>query len=328
MKILIVTNNPHRASFRQRVGEILRLRVNHGLDFQIAQLPKGILGRKSLLKKGSNFDAVLLHKKILNPVDSFWLQRYAKRVIYDFDDAIMYSASHPGRVSRKRRSAFARTIKLADLVLAGNQYLADHARNYNSNIEILPTGLHIRDYEDPKEYSKDNKIRLVWIGSNATLKYFSLIRDPLIEIAKRHSNVVLKIISDKFPRLNFIEVERCPWSLERQGTDLSSADIGLAPLPKDKFTQGKCGFKILQYQAAGLPVVASPVGFNVELINQGVDGFLAEDEKDWVDKLSILISDSVKRKKFGESGKEKVKQFDLEVVGERWHTLIHKTIGS
>ena len=216
------------------------------------------------------FDGVFLQKKGLNPFDAFWLRKYSKKIIYDFDDAIMYSPKTPERYSLSHFRRFRRTAKLADMVIAGNSYLAEHARKFNSNVEILPTGLDVKAYKSGTKSKNDDKIRLVWIGSQSTLKYLAEIKPTLEEIGSRFDNVILRIICDNFIDLRKMPVEKCPWSEQTQVIDLATSDIGLAPLPDNRFTRGKCGFKVLQYAAAGLPVVASPVGVNTEYISDGI----------------------------------------------------------
>ena len=324
MNLLVLTNNPERASFRLRIEVYLDVLRDNGIECEVVRFPAGSLARRKLFKQTANFDAVFLHKKRLNSLDAFWLRRYAAKVIYDFDDAIMYSDKHPDRPSRKRQESFQRTVKLADMVIAGNSYLAEHARKLNPNVEVFPTGLDTHAYELKVEPTNDAKLRLVWIGSGSTLKYLAGIKPALEEIGSCFDNVILRIICDDFFDLWNMKVEKCLWSEYKQAIDLATGDIGLAPLPDNHFTKGKCSFKILQYAAAGLPVVASPVGSNAEYVQEGVNGFLAGDCSEWVDKMSRLLTDSQLRKQMGQAGREDVKQFDLRVIGKQLCRLIRE----
>ena len=322
MNLLIVTNNPERASFRQRIGIYLDTLRDNGIDCEVARFPTGPLARRMLFKKAANFDGVFIHKKRLNSFDAFWLRRYAHKVIYDFDDAIMYSDKHPAGPSRKRQKSFQRTVKLANMVIAGNSYLAEHAGRFCRNVNVLPTGLDTQAYK-PKADPKNNRnLRLVWIGSKSTLGYLAELKPALEEIGSRFDNVVLRIICDVFFDLNNLEVEKCLWSLKKEVVDLATSDIGLAPLPDNRFTKGKCGFKILQYAAAGLPVVASPVGSNAEYIQDGTNGFYAVDGSAWIEKISLLLKDSQLRQQMGRAERQKVRQFDLKVLGKKLVELI------
>ena len=297
MNLLVVTNNPSRASFKQRIGVYLDILRRNDIDCEVAKLPSGSLGRRKLFKRAVNFDGVFLHKKALNFFDAFWLRRYARKVIYDFDDGIMYYDKHPDRPSHKRQKSFQRTVKLVDMVIAGNRYLAGHARKFNGNIEVLATGLDVSDYKQDVSLSGDGKIR-------------------------RFDNVILRIICDDFFDLQNMEVEEHRWSLETQAVDLAQSHIGLAPLPDNRFARGKCGFKILQYSAAGLPVIASPVGTNAEYIQEGTNGFLARDCSDWIEKTSTLLKNPQLRRQMGQAGRAEVRQFDLKVLGKQLVNLI------
>jgi len=322
MKMLVLTNNPARASFRQRIAVYLDILRDNGIECEIVRFPSGSLARRKMFRQATNFDGVFLHKKSLNFLDAFWLRRYARKIIYDFDDAVMYSDKQPDRPSRKRQNSFQRTVKLADMVIAGNSYLAEHARNFNRNVEVLTTGLNVSNYEQTGSSSDGGKIRLVWIGSSVTLKYLAEIKPALEEIGSRFDNVVLRIVCDEFFDLENMEVEKHQWSLETQAVDLAQSHIGLAPLPNDRFARGKAGgFKILQYAAAGLPVIASR-GVNAPCVRQGINGFLAGDCSEWIEKLSRLLRDSQLRKQMGQAGKVEVQQFDLKVLGEQLVNLI------
>lgn len=326
MNLLVLTNNPERASFRQRIGIYRDTLRAKGINSEVVRFPSNPVTRWRLLKKCADFDAVLLHKKRLNMFDAPWLRRYARCVIYDFDDAVMYSDKHPERLCRKRQKDFQRTVSLSDLVLAGNAYLADHAKKYNSNIVILPTGLDTKAYKINVTAPDDDKIRLVWIGSKATLKYLANIKPALEEIGYRFNNVILRIISDDFFGLQNIPVEKYLWSSEKEAHDLAVSDIGLSPLPDNRFTRGKCGFKILQYAAAALPVVASPVGVNAELIIDGVTGFIAADTRQWIDRITELIENPSLRKKMGLEGQAHAEKYNVPVIGKQLTDLISKCL--
>jgi glycosyltransferase involved in cell wall biosynthesis len=326
MKLLVIISNPTRASFRQRIGIYLDILRLNGINPEVAKLPTGSLARRKMFKRVADFDGVFLQKKGLNSFNAAWLRRYSKKIIYDFDDAIMYNANNPDRSSRKRQKAFKRTVEAADMIIAGNSYLAEHAIKFNKNVEILPTGLNTKTYRIQAKPKNDGKIRLVWIGSKSTLKYLAEIKPALEEIGKRFDNVILRIICDDFLDLHNMSVEKYRWSEKTQVIDLVSSDIGLAPLADDIFARGKCGFKILQCAAAGLPVVTTPVGVNSEYVADGVTGYHSSSPSQWIDRLTKLIENANLRKKMGDAGRVYVEKFDINIIGKELCSLLNKYI--
>ena len=318
MRLLVLTNNPSRASYRQRIGIYLDRLSQAGIFCQMAALPKGMMARRRLFAKARGFDGVFLHKKRLNRWDAYWLKRYSRKIIYDFDDAVMYSDRSPEKDSPSRKRLFARTVKLADMVIAGNEYLAGHAGLYGKNVKVLATGLNVNEYHPNAGYVNDGTVRLVWIGSRSTLQYLQDLQEALEEIYHQHNNTLLRIVSDKFWSPPTMPVEEIPWTIDGQYEALSSSDIGLAPLPDNNFTRGKCGFKILQYYAAGLPVVASPVGVNSNYVQDGVTGFLAETKEQWIDRLGELIENQARRKNMAQAGRKMVEdRFNERIIGSK-----------
>ena len=322
MKLLVIARNLDRASFRQRIGSYFDLLRAKGIQSEVVRLPAGALARRRLFKQTAAFDCVFLHKKRLNPFDAFWLRRYGKKIIYDFDDAIMYSPDTPERDSPAHFKPFRRTVELAHQVVAGNPYLAEHALKFNDNVAILPTGLDTKAYRIATESKKDDKIRLVWIGSKSTLGYLEELKPVLEKIGGHFDNVVLRMICDQFFDLQNMPIEEHAWSLETQIADLVSSDIGLAPLPDNRFTQGKCGFKILQYAAAGLPIIASPVGVNAEYVMHGITGYHASNNRQWIDGMTELIRSPQLRKEMGHAARTHVEKFDMDILGEKLYRLL------
>jgi len=322
MKLLIITNNPDRASFRQRVEIYLDMLGDGGIDCEVAALPNGELGILQLVRRAGEFDGVLVQKKCLNVLDAFTLRRWSRKIIYDFDDAIMFSPHKADSRNSSHYRLFERTMRISDLVIAGNSYLADIAGMYNQNVAIVPTGLDTSEYIVDGKSPDEDKVRLVWIGSKSTLKYLASIRPALEEIGKAYANVILRIVCDDFFELENMPVEKCLWSLERQAQYLVESDIGLSPLPDNSFSRGKCGFKILQYQAAGMAVIASSVGVNAEYVTGDIDGFHADGADDWIEKLGRLIEDERLRRQMGHRGAKHVSQFDSELIGRQLCSLI------
>lgn len=322
MKLLILTNNPNRASFRQRIGIYLDTLAASGIACTTAVLPSGTLARYKLFRKARDFDGVFLHKKGLNLFDAYALRKNSRRLIYNYDDAVMYSDKRPERVSLSHLLPFRRTARLADMIIVGSPYLAEQSRPLNANVQVLPIGLDTDDYLVKKYENNDGKIRLVWIGSESTLDYLAELRPVLEKIGSSFDNVMLRIIGDTFFELKNMPVEKHLWRKDTRAQDLATSDIGLAPLPSNPFTEGKCSFKILEYASSGLPVVASPVGTNPVFVKEGVTGFLVSNHEQWLDRVGQLIADHRLRARMGQAGVERAREFDVRIIGKKLAGLI------
>jgi glycosyltransferase involved in cell wall biosynthesis len=326
MQLLVLTNNPDRASFRQRVSVYRDILADRGIRTEIAVLPKGTLARRKLFRQARHFDGVFIHKKKLNLFDAFELRRHSRKIIYSFDDAVMLDPAHPESNSRAHYVPFRRTVRLADMVIAGSGYLAEWARPFNADVHVLPIGLDTRDYGIQEALPQDDSVRLVWIGSRSTLNYLRLIDPVLDRLAARFTHAALRVIGDEFPSAGRMPVETIPWSPQARRLGLATADIGLAPLPDDPFTRGKCSFKVLEYSASGLPVVASPVGTNAEYVLDGTTGYLAKEETDWFERLAHLVEDGELRARMGRAGRERAAEFDIEGIGVRFALLLGRCL--
>jgi glycosyltransferase involved in cell wall biosynthesis len=238
----------------------------------------------------------------------------------------MHSDKKPELDSPSHFIPFRRSVKLANMVIVGSSYLADHARKFNPNVRVLPLGLKVSDYKIDCPPKNDDKIRLTWIGSGSTLNYLEQMKPIFEHIGSNFDNIVLRIIGDTFFDLENMEVEKRVWKKETRGIDLAECDIGLAPLPSDRFTMGKCSFKVLEYSASGLPVIASPVGTNSGHTIEGVTGLFATNMQEWSDQITKLIKNAKLRKKMGKAGLAYAKKYDVSIVGKELVKLIKKTI--
>ncbi|MBN2375446.1 MAG: glycosyltransferase [Sedimentisphaerales bacterium] len=326
MKLLILVNNPKRASFRLRAIDFLDYFRREGFVCEVCKLPQNNFQRWKLFKSARNYDAVLLHRKCLNYFDAQVLARNSRKIIFDHDDAIMYSPSRPESDHTSHFRLYKRTIQMSNCVIAGNDYLAEHARKFCSDVHIVPTGLDTKAFVKEGEQEKHDKIRLVWIGSESTLPYLEELRPVLEQVGKANDDMVLRIIADRFFDVPSMPVEKYNWSVETQAADLSAGDVGLAPLPDNRFTRGKCGFKILQYFASGLPVIASAVGVNEKFIAESQAGILASTPGQWIEAIEKLAADAALRKQMGLKGKQYVQDYDVSVIAEKFCKIVKGTI--
>ncbi len=323
VKIIIVTSDPDSASYRLRIKRYVPELAAGGHECVERVLPGGELARLKFFRGLKGYDQLLWHKRIANPIVAAMLKRYSPPVVYDFDDAIMYDPHDPERVDTKRLKGFGRIASVSEVMIAGNEYLAGHGREYCKRVEVLPTAVEVDRYVPGAGRLDDGKVRLVWIGSSSTLPFMEEKKAVFEELGRRYDNVVLRIIADCYFELDNMAVEKVQWSESGQYEALSGGDIGLAPTPDDRFTRGKCGFKILQYMAAGLPVVADAVGLNAEFVEEGVTGFMPGDDESWLARISELVDDVGKRAAYGAAARAKVSEkYDIGVIGKRFTELV------
>lgn len=322
MKLLVLTSNPERASYRQRIGVYLDTFAADGIETTVQVLSRSQLKRIVQLRRAARYDAVFLHKKCLNAVDAFFFGAPKKHVIFNYDDAIMFSDT--GEVTPTHTRRFRRSLQKAGRLLVGSSYLARQACGHPA-VTVLPLGLDTADYSPLTPKPADGRVRLVWIGSAPTIGYIQSMTPLIQTLAAKYPNVVLRLIGDTFFDIQGVAVEKFPWHRDTRARLLAECDIGLAPLPNTPFTRGKCSFKVLEYSASGLPVVASPVGTNPDHVRDGQTGFLASDDHQWLEKLSTLVEDASLRDRMGKSGIEYAAAFDVSVIGRRFCEFLRRT---
>ena len=267
--------------------------------------------RRADLQHVEDFDAVFVQKGVFPGLYPGFERKIAARkpVVFDFDDAIWLPRIGGSRVLRAlhRESAVQDILRRAAAVIAGNNFLADYATRFNRKVTVVPSSI------DPAAYRPAANSNVVgWIGSRTTLPYLKPLR-PVFETL----GIKPRVIASGDPtRLGF-EVEFRPWRLETEMEELSQIGIGIAPLPDTPWERGKCGVKILQYMACGIPVVASPTGANTNIVTHGVNGFLAKSAEEWATTLRTLIADPSLREQLGAAGRQTVgKHFTVQRAAE------------
>jgi glycosyltransferase involved in cell wall biosynthesis len=318
LKVLFLVPRLDKASTRYRVLQYLPHLDQEGIDYEIVALSRQSRNRLSLARRIRDSDTVFIQKKLFSFLDLYWVRKLAKRMVYDFDDSVMYKSGPASmRQQERQQRRFAVTAGKADLVIAGNRYLQQEALPFNREVRLLPTVLDMDRYIAREESGdKTREVVLGWIGSRGTLRYLQDIGPALEELGRRWPGLKLKIVADDFFDLNNVQVIKKPWSAADEIADLHSFDIGLMPLTDDIWTRGKCGFKLLQCMAVGLPVVCSPVGVNADIVTDGREGFHATTREEWVAKLDALIADSDLRRQMGQRGRLRVANaFSLAING-------------
>lgn len=264
-----------------------------------------------------NHDVVVIQKLLFSWFDILLLRILAKRIVFDFDDAIYYRQDRQKENSARFRK-FTRMVQKADLIIAGNRVLAKQAEQYNKSVVIIPSAVETRQVatKDYSSQASDSTI-IGWVGTEMNLAYLALLEPVLQKLAAEYS-IVLRIICNKPITLTGVEVQFIPWQLETQEAEIAQFDIGVMPLPDSEHAAGKCGYKALQYMAAAVPAVASDVGVNSEIITDGEDGLIAAHIDDFYQKLKYLIEHPEQRQRIGLAGRRRVEgDFSIEVVGKQ-----------
>lgn len=279
----------------------------------------GIVKRFWHLSKVFSADYVFVFRECspIGPPILEWIvaKMLRKKIIYDFDDAIWLTDKlSESKIEKliRWRSKVSSICKWSYKISCGNAYLADYAKQFNSNVIINPTTIDTEQVHNPyrlmkitpsrqKELiSKDNSSVVIgWTGSHSTLKYLKSLETVLGKIEAKFEQVSFMVIADRKPEMRLRRLNFIPWNKETEVEDLFRLDIGIMPLPDDEWAKGKCGFKALQYMALGIPAVISPVGVNNTIIQHGVNGFLADTEQEWFEALSQLIEKKELRKNIG-----------------------------
>lgn len=326
--VVLLGYDPQQPSYRHRMQSLTGALEAAGWTVRTERFPSGRYGLRTLERRAllGGADVTVLHQIKLSGLEARLFAAVSRRRVFDLDDAIY--VRKPRRLgdapddSRWRRRKFEATCRFADLVVTGNGVLEAAARPWAQAVEVLPTSLEVTAYR-PSRAGRAEPVTIVWIGSPENLVYLELIRPALARLAARHPGLKLRVICSAFPDWPEVPIERIRWSAAGEADALAEAHIGVMPLTDDDWARGKCAFKLLQYMAAGLPCVASPVGANREAVLDGVTGFQARDAVEWEASLERLIESPALRDAQGRAGLAHVKQrYALESYRRRYVELI------
>jgi glycosyltransferase involved in cell wall biosynthesis len=235
-----------------------------------------------------------------------------KKIIYDFDDAIfLRSASRANSFVRyfKCPSKINSILKMSSFVITSNNYLRGYAGKHNDRVETINTSVDTEKFvpSENKPMDTSRVPTIGWIGSYTTSPYLDILKDVLARLSEKYRfRIKLVGAEDAVFDVAGVEVEKTAWRLKDEIEQFRSLDIGVYPLPENQWTLGKAGFKAIQYMSVGVPCVASCVGTNKDIIEDGVDGFLVKNEDEWIDRLSRLMESPELRKRMGEAGRKKI----------------------
>jgi hypothetical protein len=326
MRILALIESTDHVCYRYRFNALAWDLAQEGLLLEAVPFQKG-LGRISTLLAGRRAEIVILQRKLLPAWQLALLRRSAKCLVYDIDDALFRrdTFAQKKQHSHSRLSRFRRIVRAADAVLAGNNYLAQFAAAYADprRVHFVPTCVDPAWYPPASHHRSGSRARLAWIGQRSMLPTLAAMEERLAAVGRRLPNVTLRVICDALPQITGLRTELRPWSSATEIGELADADIGISWLCDDLWAQGKCGLKVLQYMAAGMPVVANSVGVHRKMIVHGESGFLADTPHEWAEAISCLAENPSLRHRMGAAARRSV-EIDYNV--RRWGPKVAKLL--
>jgi glycosyltransferase involved in cell wall biosynthesis len=291
--------------------EYLRFFYNNGRKSAV-QVIRAYLNRLFVCAKISRYDLVWIEKECFPWLPSAFEQYPFLRetpYIVDYDDAVHHNYDqHPSFIVKRCLSEkFRGLLSGATTVTVGNTYLAEWARNTGAAlVEEIPTVIDLTRYPHPiRKLKKRAEFRVGWIGTPATVKHLWFARDALVRFAKEVPVRLVVVGAGNLADFG-LPLEQHEWAESSEVSILSTMDAGIMPLPDSPWEWGKCGYKLIQYMASGLPVIASSIGANAEIVNHGVNGYLADTPEQWYAALKALQMNAGLRDQMGMAGRRSV----------------------
>jgi glycosyltransferase involved in cell wall biosynthesis len=299
---------------------------------KVVSLSAAILRAAGRAARTRSYDAVFVHRAmaIAGPA---MLERVVRLLgvplIFDFDDAIYML--HTSEANKrfgwlKFPGKTAAICRLSSHVVVGNEFLADYARQFNQNVTVVPTSIDTALYAPPVRNGAPARPVIGWTGSSTSQTYLEWFA-PVLRDLKQQCDFELRVVSNREPDMPGLESVWRAWSPETEIAEIAQFDIGIMPMPDDKWSLGKCALKALQCMALGMATVASDIGANREVIKPGVNGMLAGDADDWLSKLKHLVEDPALRARLGAAGRQTVvDSYSTESCAARFAEVVRSAV--
>src|ERR1017187_821595 len=338
------------ASSRLRTQQFLPYLRSHGFDVSvdvlldddyvsrlyskrspnILRIAAAYFKRIARLMQGRMFDLVWVEREVFPwlsaAVELHILRAMGVPYVLQLDDAIFhrYSDHRFAVVRRSLGNKIERLMRGAGLVIAGSEYIAQHALSAGASwVERVPTVVDMERYRSG--CPEHDRFTIGWIGTPATVHFLQTVAAPLREFLLRHDDAQLMVVGAKQAEIEGIDIVAANWTEATECQEVARFDIGIMPLADGAFEKGKCGYKLIQYMAAGKPVIASPVGSNRTIVEDGTNGFLAADDRDWINKLELLYQNPGLRRSMGSARRAVVEHsFSLQAIAPRVEYLLRR----
>jgi glycosyltransferase involved in cell wall biosynthesis len=358
MRILLFTNLPiSLASSRVRVGQYLPLFDSTGIIYTIVHYTTStkfstsittgprwlreqvykLVALLRVLAASPEHDIVFLQKTVPPIIFQRLVRHRNRNIVFDFDDAIftLPAESHiSSSVHARHRRKLEHILSTSFCIIVGNSYLAEYARRFNTRVFVVPSAVDCSQFKPIARAQNKQQIVVGWCGTDY-MPHLSLLPEPLERVGKDYPIIFRLIgamgsqkIREVFASARHYQVEITDW-VEPQclPAKIAQFDIGVMPLIDDEWTRGKCGYKALLYMSCGVPTICSPVGVNQDIIQDNVNGFLASDPDEWVDKLKRLVENQALRLALGKKGRQTVEQgYSLESCFAKLYEVLFKVV--
>lgn len=314
-RLLVVSEGEQFVCYRYRWAAFAPALAAAGWRLEHMPRPRGGREFVRMLAASAAADAVVIQRRLFSGGKAWLIRRAARTLLYDFDDAVHLRDSNSGRSAADpvRWSRFRRMVRMADASLAGSPQLVTEALRGvpAARVHLVPTCVDPRGYA-PATHDRDDRPaggpELVWIGSQSTSAALGDAIDCLRAACAAVPTARLTLLSDAVPELPGVRARHVPWRESTETADLAAGDIGISWLPDHPWSLGKCGLKVLQYMAAGLPVVANSVGIHARLVVHGETGFLVDDPRGWRQAVAALAASADLRRRMGRAGRARVER--------------------
>lgn len=327
ISILLIGLGANKPSTRLRMlplAEALRAR-GHRVTWMTA--PSRLAAKLKLPGLAARHDVVLVQKKLFPTPLVALLRRANAHLIFDVDDAVMFhELERHEPLSGKFFARFTAMVSASQIVVTGNGYLAEFARAARrdaAGVTVLPTPIDTQALAAKISYAKQEALVIGWLGTKGNLSQLKPLAEPLRALLRDFPHAILRLVADATLEIPGVPVVAKAWKAAEEADDLRAFDIGIMPLEDNLWTRGKGGYKLLQYMAAGVPAIASPVGINCAIIHDGENGFLARDPATWTLRLRQLAEDAQLRERVGRAARATIEaRFSLKDYLDRYVALI------